>query len=333
MIVHQLAEQVGLSGPLTSNTRVGEAVELFLSTQTWASPRTRVNRQGLLAVAFLPQFADLPIASLRPLDLARYLGERRNRLSPGSYHCEEGLIKQIFRWAKENLMIPVDPAQHFHSPRGASNKHQCLSWQKELRLLEALRTYRAPSRAEFLLCRDTGMRVSNALGLRREQLDFEHSTVSFTCLKSKVELVLPWTQRLRKALALFEALPSGASLFPHRALIQGRIYTNAGDLFLRVSAKVGFSVSSHDMRHTFFTRFHEALHDHLLTNYVLGHSMQAHVDTTYWHPPSPEGLREAFEKFETYQTEKLRQAAPLPDLSSAEMWRELVKKEKEDAHG
>ena len=320
MIVHQLREQQGLSGPLSSSATVAEAFEIFSATQSW-SVRTRAHLGRKMQAHFLPHFAQVPIASLRPLDLGKYLVGRRAELSPASYHCEEGILKRLFRWAQANLYIAVDPARDFHSPRPQSLKHFCLSWTQERRVLDVVRTLKPSSQARYFLCRDTGMRVANAMGLRRSQLDFEARTVSFLSLKSQVELTLPWTARLGQALEMFRPLAPACWLMECRAIRQGREYTSGADLFIRISRKAGFKSTNHDLRHTFFTRFYEATQDHILSNYVLGHAMSNHVDTTYWHAPSPEGLREAFAKFENYQDEKLRQAAP--DLSPAEMWREL----------
>jgi integrase len=320
MIVHQLAEQVGLSGPLSSTATLGEAFEIFTATQPWTD-RTRSHLQRKLRAGFISHFGGQSLASLRPLDLGLYLVGRRAVLSPASYHCEEGIIKRFFRWAEANMYIAVDPARDFHSPRPTSLKHFCLSWAQERRVLDVVRTLKATSQARYFLCRDTGMRVSNAMGLRRSQLDFKARTVSFLCLKSQVQLTLPWTERLAQCLQMFQPLAAASWLFECRAIQQGREYTSGADLFIRISRKAGFKSTNHDLRHTFFTRFYEATQDHFLANYVVGHSMSNHVDVTYWHPPSPEGLREAFQKFEAYQKEKLRQAEP--QLSPAEMWKEL----------
>jgi integrase len=324
MIAHQLAEQEGVSGPLSSTMTVRDAVEIFSKTQVWSSLTRRTNDYAMES-AFLPRFGSLPLASIRPLDLGQYLCSRRESLSEWTYYWEQGLIKRLFRWAKANMLIAVDPAQNFRPRQPHSSKHRCLSWQEESQLFHVARQplRHSSTLAQLTLCRDTGMRVSNVHRLRRGNLDFEHRTVSFVCLKSHVHLILPWTERLGRSLQLFPRLPPHAWLFPHASVQRGGIFYSEGELLASLSQKAGFVCSAHDLRHTFKTRFYEATKDQLLSEYVMGHSMRAHIDSTYWHPPSPEALREAFDVFDKYQQEKLRPFQTFEDVSPAQMWREL----------
>ena len=323
MIVHQLAEQSALSATLISETTVGQAVEIFLTTTPAPCPRTHERRRRQIH-AFLQTFADRPLAALRPFEIGRFLTGRADILAAWTQRNETQLIRRFFRWARLNLLIAVDPAQDFSAPPGQSDKHRCLSWQEETTLLRSLAHHQSPrSIARIILCRDTGMRAVNAHSLLRSQIDFQQREVFFLASKTHIPLHLPLTARLLEILEFCRNFSSQQFLFPYSQILQGKPFTAAAALFRRLKKQCGLVLDWHDLRHTFYTRFYEATQNHLLTEYVLGHNMKAHVDTTYWHPPGPEDLREAFEKFEAYQTQKLRQAQPLEEISPSEMWREL----------
>jgi len=325
MIAHQLSQQLALESTLLKTSTVRDTVELWLASVPVRNPETARSYRRWLEASFLKKLGDRNLASIRPLDLFHFARERIRALQPWSYQAEVNTIRRVFAFARDNLLLSVDPALSLHAPTAHSEKHRCLTWKEELELLRVLAQCNPKWLPRILLCRDTGMRMCNAHRLARRDLDLEERLVHFTVLKSAVRLSLPLTERLAASLALFQDLEPPELLFNYKPIREKRLYTGASVFLLWLTKKLSFTFDFHDLRYTFRAHFKAATGDRELTEYCLGHSLHREILSYYWTPPPPAELQKQFCIFDQYQEAQLAlaRAARIQTASNAEIWREL----------
>ena len=319
MIALQLSQQISFESELVKVMTVRDCAELWLATVPVQADSLTHYRTSL--TVFLAAMGDRNLQSIRPLDLGTFFVQRRSELSSYSYSMQVGLIKRLFKFAVDNLMIAVDPAQALRAPQGESSMHRCLSWEEEVQFFAYLAANHFPIfTKEFLVCRDTGMRHMNAVKLLRSALRFDRPAISFTSLKTRIRLELPMTRRLESALRELEPLDMPARLFPHNE-------TTGSAVMMKASKRLGWHVSTHDLRYSFRKRFEDATGKQALAEYCLGHNLKANPLTYYWSRPSPEELRREFQTYDQYQQSHLALVAA-EKISDAEIWEELGGKER-----
>ena len=196
--------------------------------------------------------------------------------------------------------------------------------EEVLKLIEAARQIPSPKglRAEtvatlFGLLAATGMRVSEAVGLDRMDVDLKQGLLVVRKTKGNKSRYVPIHPSTRAALAGYERLRNRIHPRPQSAgffLSEGGARLSAGMArfwFLRLSRQIGLRGPTerrgprlHDLRHRFATRTllkwyrtHRDVEAHLpeLTTY-LGHT---HVNDTYWYLSAiPELLQLATRRWE-----------------------------------
>lgn len=284
-----------------------QAFDFFLSLQTQLTKSSKRSYRRHLQPSFLKDFADFYPAEIGELEFRRWWGIRETRLKPWSRFTELKILKVFFRYAVRSGRILADPTADLRNPVPRRPERRCLSWAEELKLLNFLESPKTNPkwRPRILLARDCGLRSSNVHMLRRENLDFDESVVSFSSLKSGTELRLPWTRRLAGSLEQFRPWKPKANLFVRRAFRPSFSLYSGGTMFMIwLRDKTGLKFCFHELRHTFSTRFTEVNQSDSLTRYVLRRRKPAE-DFPYFHPPSPEELKRKFHEFDLYQTREL----------------------------
>lgn len=187
----------------------------------------------------------------------------------------------------------------------------------------------------LLLCTvllESGLRVGEALGLRREDMHLLSSSTSLGCAvkgphihvrrrmnsngalgKSRSPRTIPVTNGLAETYAQYQAARSrvnGASdgdfVFVNlkRAPIGGPMkYPNAKKFFERLEKQVGFAVRPHMFRHTAATRWLESGVPRDVVQALLGHVSPASMER-YFHP-SDQTLRDAVDRASRRRNEEL----------------------------
>ena len=230
-------------------------------------------------------------AAVEYLAARTHRGQRGVRgLAPTSLRRRAAALKGFYRFAYGEGLIEVDVASHLDLPRQSRRLPDTLDIHDVERLLEAAAAAGARDRALLELLYAAGLRVSEALGLDREDLSIDGAFVRVIGKGDKERLV-PIGEEALDALGAWMGGPRAALLARHHVQpVRG------GPLFLgdrgrrlarqqawavvtTAASRAGLSgkVSPHTLRHSFATHLLEGGADLRVVQELLGH---ASISTT-----------------------------------------------------
>ena len=230
-------------------------------------------------------------AAVEYLAARTHRGQRGVRgLAPTSLRRRAAALKGFYRFAFGEGLIEADVASHLDLPRQSRRLPDTLDIQDVERLLEAAAAAGARDRALLELLYAAGLRVSEALGLDREDLSIDGAFVRVIGKGDKERLV-PIGEEALDALAAWMDGPRVALLARHHVQpVRG------GPLFLgdrgrrlarqqawavvtTAASRAGLpgKVSPHTLRHSFATHLLEGGADLRVVQELLGH---ASISTT-----------------------------------------------------
>ena len=235
------------------------------------------------------EWADGPDAAQRYLAARTRRGRPRDAgLAPTSLRRRAASIRGFYRFAFGEGLIGVDVAAHIDLPRQPRLLPETLTIAEVESLLEATPDLRARALVELLYA--AGLRVSEALGLDREDLSTDGGFVRVIGKGDKERLVpvgdiaLDWlarwiTEERPALLALHHVTPArGGPLFLGDR--GGRFARQQAFAAVRSAARragLPDSVSPHTLRHSFATHLLEGGADLRIVQELLGH---ASISTT-----------------------------------------------------
>jgi integrase/recombinase XerD len=229
-------------------------------------------------------------------DLSRYLGAlRRGGLGSRSVARHLSAVRGLYRYLLDERRIARDPTEHLDSPRPARRLPRTLSVEGAVALVEAPDTTRPDGvrdRALLELLYACGLRASEALGLRVEDVNFAAGYVIVTGKGNRQRLVpagaqaLDWVRRYLGTVRPRLVRRDGAPLFLNRS--GGGLSRQAlWSLIRRAARRAGLrsAVSPHTLRHSFASHLLERGADLRSVQAMLGH---VDISTTqiYTHLPS-----------------------------------------------
>ncbi|MGH4027035.1 MAG: site-specific tyrosine recombinase XerD, partial [Pseudonocardiaceae bacterium] len=268
------------------------AVERGTSTNTLDSYARDLRRYG----AYLAGAGRTDLAAVGEQDVTGFLAALREGtggyrpLAPASAARALVAARGLHRFAHREGWVPVDVAVDVHPPSPPKRLPKALSVPEVLRLLEIFPVDGGPralrDRALLELLYSTGARISEAVGLDRDDVDAPARTVLLRGKGGKQRLVPVG----RPALAALDAyLVRARPAFATRGRGTAAVFLNArGARLSRQSAwavlreaaeRAGISaaVSPHTLRHSFATHLLEGGADVRVVQELLGH---ASVTTT-----------------------------------------------------
>jgi integrase/recombinase XerD len=247
------------------------------------------------------------LATLGVRDVSDYLMTLRHRgLGARSVARRLSALRGLYRFLAREGRVTRDPTEHLESPRPPRRLPRTLSIEDTTTLVESPDITRAAGlrdRALLELLYASGMRASEVLSLRHEDLNLTAGYVTCTGKGSRQRLVpvgaqaLHWVRRYldaRRSLAP-KRLDSG-TIFLNRS---GRPLSRQGlwVILKRSARRAGLraSVSPHTLRHSFASHLLERGADLRSVQAMLGH---ADISTTqiYTHLPSTV-VRDMYRKF------------------------------------
>ena len=247
------------------------------------------------------------LATLRARDVSDYLlSLRRRGLGARSVARRLSALRGLYRFLVREGRVTRDPTEHLESPRPPRRLPRTLSIEDATALVESPDTTRGEGlrdRALLELLYASGMRASEILSLRHEDLNLTAGYVTCTGKGSRQRLIPVGAQALHWVRRYLEARRSR----PLKRLDPGTIFLNRWSrplsrqglwVILKHSARragLRASVSPHTLRHSFASHLLERGADLRSVQAMLGH---ADISTTqiYTHLPSTV-VRAMYRKF------------------------------------
>jgi integrase/recombinase XerD len=240
-------------------------------------------------------------------DVVTWLERLRGRgLAAASVARRLSAVRGFYRHLLREGVVPRDPTEHLDTPRAARPLPRALSRESATLLVEAPDTRQAAGvrdRAALELLYATGMRASECLGLRLEDLNLSAGYVVCTGKSAKQRLIpvgaeaLAWVRRyLRDVRPRHTRRRDSGHLFvnPRGAALSRQ---SLWALVRRAAAAAGLKrrVSPHMLRHSFASHLLEGGADLRSVQAMLGH---ADISTTqiYTHLPTA-ALRRMYRDF------------------------------------
>jgi integrase len=203
-----------------------------------------IREKGILEDHMIPVFNNA-VASIRRVDIQRYITMRSVEVSAYSVQKELNCLKHLLRMAMEWEIIPVNPAQGVKSPRVPAGRVRYLQPGELKAVVEACPEWLRPI---VMLGACTGMRRSEMLGLRWLDVDFKNNRVLLPQTKNGEGRIV-YLNRLAAA-ALGSVVPGGKVLPTTRPFGEFTA-AHVSVTFSRVVKRVGIEdFRFHDLRHT-----------------------------------------------------------------------------------
>lgn len=271
--IHDILSDYVVARAPTGGGALLESINAYLSARRidGLADRTIGNyRQALSAFA---RAVDKQAGEITTQDLRGYIAALMSRMRPNSVHTHICTLRAYFNWLALEERIGRNPMLRIQMPRPPRKGYRHGLTAEELeRLREACTGYREKALLEFYV--STGCRLSEAVGLRAEQLDMTARSVSVTGKGGKERTVY---FSVRAKLMIGEYLRTrkgGDALFvsgrrPYDALGSRAVENIIAALGRRAGIKR--RVHPHLLRHTFATNALNAGMDITVIQKLLGH--------------------------------------------------------------
>lgn len=233
-----------------------------------------VNRRNWKSDAYrlrnlMVHFRGFSLREITPLRIEE-LKSRRLKLGNKKSTCNRYLacLKRLFSLAEQEGLCDLNPVRRvkLYSEKDCI-RERVLTEDEERRLMSASSERLKPI---ILVALNSGMRLSEILGLRWDRVDFKRRTLRVERTKSGKVLSLPMNEVLQKELLRLRDLRTDVdSVFPYKSIRTA--FENARE-------RAGLpDVNFHSLRHSFASRLIELGVSPTVVQHLLGH---AHFSTT-----------------------------------------------------
>lgn len=242
---------------------------------------------------FASFFGDRPAASLRPVDISRYLDAeiRARDLSRKSAAGTLSVASRVMVWAVAHGYAEFNPCRDIEVP--GKLRHD----PRELPEDDVLRTIRGMDGSGFslffLMAMYTGLRKGELLALTWDDVDLRSRTITVTrevySVGNRVGVKAPKTEAGARTVMipdrLFAVMKRGGSglLFPdpqNGGFLRNHLYRR---LFSGVCEEYGFAVTAHQLRHAYASLLEEANVPEKVAQDLLGHAQISTTKDIYTH--------------------------------------------------
>jgi integrase len=287
--------------PAAGRTTVAEWAEQWFNSasRTW-KPKTRNTYRSVLTRLVLAHLGKVPLARLKPIAVGNWVGILTDQMSASQVRQAYRLLSQIMTSAVDNGMIPVSPCRRIRLPRLPESNPEILTVAQVNQLAAKCEL---GDQVLILLLAYGGLRIGEALPLRRRHLDVEGGTVliadAVTELPGGPVIDTPKDHQRRElavpafvvalVVRLLATLPDDpdAFLFPGRqkhTAHRQQSYHGFRRRFTAAATAAGLSdVTPHDLRATHATWVADS-HGVMVAAHRLGHA-NASVTTRHYARP------------------------------------------------
>ncbi len=286
---------------------------------------SRYFYRNILRTHLLPKFASCRLCDIKGPDVQMFLNQKAQRYAPSVLHHIRATLSRIYATAKEWGYVESNPASGVRLPQSRAVRPKIIFEPSDLeKIIESLKE---PYRTMILVAAVTGMRISELLGLKWSDVDFERRLLhvrrayyrgEFGPPKNRAsERVIPLAPGILYALVSLKSDVRRSSLdlvFPNAA---GNPY-EAGALLNRVLyptlASLGLPKTGwRAFRRSAATALSEMREPVRTTQQVLGHS-SPHTTLAFYVQSVEESQRRAISSLEGIlfpNVPKFSQSAPL----------------------
>jgi integrase len=222
-----------------------EIATRFLAHQKVRLTPKAYQREAGIVNRHLTKFFAGPIASIRRVDVQRYVTKRAGEVSAHSVQKEVNISKHLLRLAVEWEVVPFNVAHGVKCPRVAAGRVRYLQPGELRAVLEACPEW---LRAIVALAACTGMRRSELLGLRWLNVDLGQGRVMLSQTKNGEGRIVYLNETAKAAI---RSLHFDDKTHSTNQLFRGVTGEQVSMAFLRACHAVGISdFRFHDLRHT-----------------------------------------------------------------------------------
>jgi site-specific recombinase XerD len=241
------------------------------------SPRTR--ERYALQISVMAREIAKPLEETAPSDLRQYLlaTKRRKNLTNATIYSQVNAMRAFFKALVDNGVLDGNPAEDLPLPKRSKKLPTYLNYEELDALLAASESNsRDHCLLEFIYA--TGVRVSEALNMRKDSVDLNAKTAmvkSGKGDKDRLVIMSPHTAKEISAYLRKRTTPS-SYLFPSRS--GGKLtsrYVQKMVARYGHKAKISKRVTPHVLRHTFATHMLENNVDIRAIQELLGHNSLA----------------------------------------------------------
>jgi integrase len=195
-----------------------------------------------------------------------YKVKRRATVSPATVNRELALLKHMCTKAVEWSYLKVNPLRSVRLLKEPPGRLRYLTWEEMGSLVEACSPHLRPI---VVTAMHTGMRKSEILGLKWQDIDFGVKTMSVHRTKNNEPRVIPMNQTLYDELHNLPRRLHTPYVFCHE---NGERYDEVKRSFKSACRKAGIiDFRFHDLRHTFASHLVMNGIDLKTVQYLLGH--------------------------------------------------------------
>ena len=295
--------------------------EVWAGTLT-VRKQTKLSYERDLNSHILPEFGDVIMASIKPVDVERWSAMLKNKkgLSARTVQKQENLLAAILKKAVENEYLHATPFAKLKRPKARKKNVVIPMTFEQVKKLAGLlpKQYRIIVWIGYY----TAMRPSEALGLTWEQLDFKKNKITIDRQLSRDRNFIHEPEGLKteaseRTIGFAKELQSlirehvdEFGLGPEGLILKSRTgnpwrYHDAAEMF-RVAAKaVGLKPGQgmHQLRHTCVSVLIEKGANIKQIQYWVGHSSITETMDTYGHL-FPESMDDLANKLDEHATEQ-----------------------------
>jgi len=240
----------------------GDAVDKYLNTISSKKAVTTHMREKASAKRLKEHIGEnTSLGAISGATVAEYRDKRMQSVSAYSVRQELALLSHLFTKARKEWGIPVDnPVDSIERPVPPKGRTRFLTEDEAVKLLGACRKSRNKTLYAYILTLlHTGMRSSEAAGLRWNQIDFENRVILLQDTKNSDSRWVPLTKELAKELSnLSEGSGEGDETLVflkegqlNTPRVQARPGIRFREAFNHAKERAGLSdIHMHDLRHT-----------------------------------------------------------------------------------
>jgi integrase len=222
-----------------------QVAERFLAHQKARLTEKAYERESGIVKEHLTKFFAGPLASIRRVDVQRYITKRAGVANAHSVQKETNVLKHLLRLAVEWEILPFNMAQGVKCPRVPAGRVRYLQPGELRAALVASPDWLQPIVA---LAACTGMRRSELLGLRWLNVDLKHGLVLLSQTKNGEGRIVHLNNTAKAAIL---SLPSAKKARATDLLFPGLSGEQVSMTFQRVCRRVSITdFRFHDLRHT-----------------------------------------------------------------------------------